>query len=44
VAVDEDSGVEVSFVAPVNTARADLTRLAKAKLRYVMAKKNGGSE
>ena len=43
VAVDEASGTEVSFVAPANTARADIERLARAKLRYVLAKKNGGS-
>ena len=41
-AVDEASGVEVSFIAPVNASRADIGRLAKAKLRYVLAKKNGG--
>jgi hypothetical protein len=41
VAVDEASGVEVSFVAPANTARADIERLARAKLRYVLAKRNG---
>ena len=39
-AVDEDSGLEVSFVAPANTSRADIDRLARAKLAYV-AKKNG---
>ena len=40
-AVDEASGVEVSFIAPVNTPRGAIERLAKAKLRYVLAKKNG---
>ncbi len=39
-AVDEASGLEVSFVAPANASRADIDRLAKAKLAYV-AKKNG---
>lgn len=38
-AIDEDTGLEVSFVAPANTARADIERLARAKLNYV-AKKN----
>jgi hypothetical protein len=41
-AVDEASGLEVSFVAPASATRADIERLAKAKLRYVLAKKNGG--
>jgi hypothetical protein len=41
-AVDEATGLEVSFVAPANTSRADIDRLAKAKLAYV-AKKNGAS-
>lgn len=43
VAVDEASGVEVSFIAPATTARGDIERLARAKLRYVLAKKNGGA-
>ncbi|MBI1209825.1 MAG: serine hydroxymethyltransferase [Alphaproteobacteria bacterium] len=38
-AVDEASGLEVSFVAPANTARADIERLARAKLSYVAKKK-----
>jgi hypothetical protein len=42
-AVDEETGTEVSFVAPANTARADLERLARSKLNYVMQKKNGGA-
>ena len=41
-AIDEATGLEVSFVAPANTSRADIDRLAKAKLKYV-AKKNGAS-
>jgi hypothetical protein len=39
-AIDEATGLEVSFVAPANTSRADIERLARAKLDYV-AKKNG---
>ncbi len=42
-AVDEATGTEVSFIAPANAARADLERLARAKLDYVMKKKNGGA-
>lgn len=42
-AVDEDTGVEVSFVAPASAARADLERLARAKLAYVLKKKEGGA-
>ena len=41
-AIDEATGTEVSFVAPANTSQADIERLANAKLRYVLAKKNGG--
>ena len=41
-AVEEGSGVEVSFIAPAGTARDDIERLAKSKLRYILAKKNGG--
>ena len=40
-AVDEASGVEVSFIAPANTPRVAIERLARAKLHYVLAKKNG---
>lgn len=39
-AVDEETGLEVSFVVPANTSRPDIDRLAKSKLAYV-AKKNG---
>jgi hypothetical protein len=42
-AVDEDTGVEVSFVAPASAARADVERLARAKLTYVLKKKDGGA-
>lgn len=41
-AVDEATGTEISFVAPLNASRVDIERLAASKLRYVMAKKNGG--
>jgi hypothetical protein len=42
-AVDEATGTEVSFIAPANAARADIERLARSKLEYVMKKKNGGA-
>lgn len=42
-AVDEATGTEVSFIAPANAARADIERLARAKLDYVMKKKNGSA-
>lgn len=38
-AVDENSGVEVSFVAPASALRADIERLARSKLTYVLRKK-----
>ena len=41
-AVDEESGIEVSFVAPATASQAAINRLAKAKLAYVLKKKNGG--
>jgi hypothetical protein len=41
-AVDEETGVEVSFIAPATAARADIERLARAKLDYVR-KKGGGT-
>jgi hypothetical protein len=37
-AVDEATGTEVCFVAPSSTAQADIERLARAKLDYVMKK------
>ena len=40
-AIDEDTGLEVSFIAPVSAASADIERLARAKLDYVMNKKGG---
>jgi len=42
-AVDEATGTEVSFVAPANTARADIERLARSKLNYVLQKRSGGA-
>jgi len=39
-AVDEETGLEVSFVTPSNTTRADIERLARSKLAYV-AKRSG---
>ncbi len=39
-AVDEISGTEVSFIAPVSALRIDIERLAKAKLAYVIGKKS----
>ncbi len=41
-AVDEKTGTEVSFIVPASTARADIERLARAKLDYVLKKQNGG--
>jgi hypothetical protein len=42
-AIDEETGTEVSFIAPANTARADIERLARSKLNYVLEKKNRGA-
>jgi len=42
-AIDEATGTEVSFIAPANTARADIERLARSKLNYVLQKKSGGA-
>jgi len=41
-AVDEASGTEVSFIAPAAAAHADIERLARAKLDYVLKRKSGG--
>lgn len=38
-AIDEKSGTEVSFIAPVSALRSDIERLARAKLTYVINKK-----
>lgn len=38
-AIDEATGTEVSFIAPISAARFDIERLARAKLTYVMQKK-----
>ena len=40
-AVDEATGLEVSFVAPASATRVDVERLAKAKLEYVLKRKGG---
>ena len=42
-AVDEATGIEVSFVAPVSASRMDIERLARSKLAYVIAKKSAES-
>jgi hypothetical protein len=42
-AVDEESGVEVSFIAPVSASRMDMERLARSKLAYVIRKKSAES-
>lgn len=42
-AVDEATGIEVSFVAPVSASRMDIERLARSKLAYVIAKKGAES-
>lgn len=42
-AVDEDTGTEVSFIAPASAARADIERLARSKLDYVLRKQDGGA-
>jgi hypothetical protein len=39
-AVDEATGTEVSFIAPASAARADIERLARSKLAYVLQKKS----
>jgi hypothetical protein len=40
VAVDEASGTEVSFMAPVSASRLDIDRLARAKLDLCDAQEN----
>ena len=42
-AVDENTGVEISFVAPVSASRSDIERLARSKLAYVLKKKSAES-
>jgi hypothetical protein len=42
-AVDEDTGVEVSFIAPVSAPRMDIERLARSKIAYVIRKKSAES-
>lgn len=43
VAVDEASGTEVTFMAPVTASRLDIERLARSKLAYVMRRKTPDS-
>lgn len=38
--IDEQTGMEVSFIAPASAARADIERLARSKLNYVLEKKS----
>ena len=40
-AVDEATGTEVSFIAPSSAARADIERLARSKLDYVVKRNSG---
>ena len=42
-AVDEASGVEVSFVAPARASRLEIDRLARSKLAYVIRRKSADS-
>lgn len=42
-AVDEISGKEVSFMAPINAMRSDIEKLARAKLLYVLNRKSAES-
>lgn len=42
-AVDASDGLEVSFIAPVNTSRGQIEQLALSKLAYVRRKARGGS-
>jgi len=42
-AVDEETGVEVSFIAPVSVLRLDIERLARSKIAYVIRKKSAES-
>ena len=41
-AIDEDTGTEVSFISPSSAARADIERLARSKLDYVIKKNLAG--
>lgn len=42
-AIDEQTGTEVSFMAPLSAAKIDIERLARAKLTYVINKKTAES-
>ena len=39
-AIDEETGTEISFVAPSSAAKVDIERLARSKLAYVIKKKS----
>jgi hypothetical protein len=43
VAVDDASGTEVTFMAPLSASRLDIERLARSKLAYVMRRKTPDS-
>jgi hypothetical protein len=43
IAVDEVSGTEVSFMAPVSASRLEIERLARAKVAYVIRRKTADS-
>jgi hypothetical protein len=42
-ALSASDGLEVSFTVPAGTARADVERLARAKLSYVRARRSARS-
>ena len=41
-AISASDGLEVAFVAPASASKADIQRLAKAKLAYVRSRGSGG--
>ena len=43
-AIDEKSGVEACIIAPQNTSRSEMEKLAIQKLEYVLKKKLKESE
>lgn len=42
-AVDEATGTEVSFIAPLTASRLQIERLAQAKISYVVNRKSADS-
>jgi hypothetical protein len=42
-AVDEATGTEVSFIAPLTASRLQIERLAQAKIAYVVNRKSADS-